>query len=316
MPERKFLASRVSRIWRWLSVSRTMYIVLLALLLPTGASIYFFGYYALSVIAVSVATAVLTEYLAKKLRRRAFVMDGSAVVTGLLLALTLPPTIPLWMVVLGSVFAIAIVKEAFGGLGHNIFNPALGSRAFMQVSFPMEMTTWVSPTGFSFDAVTSASPLSEAFIWEGGKLPLYRELFMGNVSGSLGETSALLILLGGILLIAIRIIDWRIPLAYIGTVGILSLILGQDAIFHLLSGGLMLGAFFMATDYVTSPLTHRGRLIFGFGAGILTITIRLYGGMPEGVCFAILFMNALSPLIDRYIIMRPYGLKRGAKSEG
>jgi len=311
MPERKFLVSRVSRLWRWLTVSRTMYIVLLALLLPTGASIYFFGYYALSVIAVSIATAVLTEYLAKKLRRRAFVMDGSAVVTGLLLALTLPPTVPLWMVALGSVFAIAIVKEAFGGLGHNIFNPALGSRAFMQVSFPIEMTTWVYPTGFTADAVTIASPL----IWRFDKLPFYWKLCIGNTSGSLGETSTLLILLGGILLIAIRVIDWRIPLAYIGTVAILSLSLGQDAVFHLLSGGLMLGAFFMATDYVTSPLTHRGRLIFGFGAGILTITIRLYGGLPEGVCFAIIFMNALVPLIDSYVTVKPYGFKKRGKSE-
>jgi len=139
---------------------------------------------------------------------------------------------------------------------------------------------------------------------------------LGNTSGSLGETSALLILLGGILLIALRIIDWRIPLAYIGTVALLSLSLGQDAIFHILSGGLMLGAFFMATDYVTSPLNNRGRLIFGLGAGILTVTIRLYGGMPEGVCFSILFMNALSPLIDRYVKVRPYGLKKGVKSEG
>ncbi len=316
MPQIESLVSPAPHLWRGFSVSKIMYIVVLALLLPTGASIYFFGYYALTVVAVSIATAVLTEYVSKKLRRRAFVMDGSAVVTGLLLALTLPPTIPLWMVALGSVFAIAIVKEAFGGLGHNIFNPALGSRAFMQVSFPMEMTTWVSPTGFTVDATTSASPLSEAFVWEADKLSLYKELFLGNTSGSLGETSALLILLGGILLIALRIIDWRIPLAYIGTVALLSLSLGQDAIFHILSGGLMLGAFFMATDYVTSPLNNRGRLIFGLGAGILTVTIRLYGGMPEGVCFSILFMNALSPLIDRYVKVRPYGLKKGVKSEG
>lgn len=311
MTERKFLVSRVSRLWRWLSVSRTMYIVLFALLLPTGASVYFFGYYALKVVAVSIATAVLTEYASKKLRRRAFVMDGSAIITGLLLALTLPPTIPLWMVALGSFFAIAIVKEAFGGLGHNIFNPALGGRAFLQLSFPMEMTKWVFPAGFTTDAVTIASPL----IWRFDKLPFYWKLLIGNTSGSLGETSTLLILLGGILLIAIRVIDWRIPLAYIGTVAILSLSLGQDAVFHLLSGGLMLGAFFMATDYVTSPLTHRGRLIFGFGAGILTITIRLYGGLPEGVCFAILFMNALVPLIDSYVTVKPYGFKKRGKSE-
>ena len=311
MPERKFLVSRVSRLWRWLSVYRTMYIVLLILLLPTGASIYFFGYYALKVAAVSIATAVLTEYLAKKLRRRTFVMDGSAIITGLLLALTLPPTIPLWMVALGSFFAIAIVKEAFGGLGHNIFNPALSGRAFLQVSFPMEMTKWVLPTGFTADAITIPSPLAVDF----DKLSIYWKLFIGNTTGSLGETSTLLILLGGILLIAIRVIDWRIPLAYIGTVAILSLSLGQDVISHLLSGGLMLGAFFMATDYVTSPLTHRGRLIFGFGAGIFTITIRLYGGLPEGVCFAILFMNALVPLIDSYVTVKPYGFKKRGKSE-
>lgn len=303
-------------LWRGLSATKIMYIVMLVLLLPTAASIYYFGYNALLVITVSITTAVLTEYVSKKLRRRAFVMDGSAVITGLLLALTLPPTVPLWMVALGSFFAIAIAKEAFGGLGHNIFNPALAGRAFMQVSFPIEMTTWTAPTGFSFDAVTSASPLSGAFVWEADNLLLYKELLLGNISGSIGETMTLLILLGGILLIALRIIDWRTPVAYIGTVALLSFALGQDAISHLLSGGLMLGAFFMATDYVTSPITRRGRLIFGLGAGILTVVIRLYGGMPEGVCFSILIMNALTPLIDRYATVKPYGFKKGIKSEG
>jgi len=316
MPGREFLISPGPHLRRGLSVSKIMYYVVLALLLPTGAAVYFFGYRALLVIAVSVVAAVLTEYGVKKLRKRAFVMDGSAIVTGLLLALILPPTIPLWMAAAGSVFAIAIVKEAFGGLGYNIFNPALGGRAFMTASFSAEMTTWVLPMGFAADAVTSATPLSERFIWEADKLSLYKELFLGNTSGSIGETSALLILIGGLLLIALRIIDWRIPVAYIGTVALLTLILGEDAIFHVLTGGLMLGAFFMATDYVTSPLTHKGRIVFSVGAGILTVVIRLFGGLPEGVAFSILFMNALTPLIDRYIKVRPYGLKKRVRSEG
>ncbi len=314
--DRQFLISPGPHLRGKLSVSRIMYYVVLALLLPSGAAVYYFGYRALLVIAVSVIVAVLTEYGIKRLRKRAFVMDGSAVITGLLLALILPPTIPLWMAAIGSVFAIAIVKEAFGGLGFNIFNPALGGRAFMTASFSAEMTTWALPMGFVADAVTSATPLSERFVWEAGKLSLYKELFLGNTGGSIGETSVLLILIGGLLLVALRIIDWRIPLVYIGTVALLTLILGEDAIFHVLTGGLMLGAFFMATDYVTSPLTHRGRIVFGVGAGILTVVIRLYGGLPEGVAFSILFMNALTPLIDRYIKVRPYGLKKKVRSEG
>ena len=314
--ERQFLISPGPHLRGKLSVWKIMHLVVLALMFPTAAGVYFFGYYALSVIAVSVAAAVLTEYGVKKLRKRAFVMDGSAIVTGLLLALILPPTIPLWMAALGSVFSIAIVKEAFGGLGHNIFNPALGGRAFMTASFSAEMTTWVLPMGFAADAVTTATPLGSSFIWEGDKLSLYKDLFLGNTGGSIGETSALLILIGGLLLIALRIIDWRIPLVYIGTVALFTFVLGQDAIFHILAGGLMLGAFFMATDYVTSPLTHKGRIIFGIGAGILTVVIRRFGGLPEGVCFSILLMNAITPLIDRYVKVRPYGLVKKVRSEG
>jgi Na+-translocating ferredoxin:NAD+ oxidoreductase subunit D len=297
-------------IHRKASVNRTMYLVIIALLFPTGASIYFFGFNAILVILTSVLAAVATEYLVKLIRKKKFIMDGSAVITGILLALTLPPTIPLWMVALGSIFAIAIVKEAFGGLGHNIFNPALAGRAFMQLSFAGEMSVWIAPSGFSPDAVTSASPLSDAFEQIGSNLQLYWDLLIGNVSGSLGETSALFLLIGGIILISMRIIDWRTPLAFIGTTGVLSLLLGQDAIYQILSGGLMIGAFFMATDYVTTPLTRNGRIIFGIGAGILTIMIRFYGGMPEGVCYAILLMNAATPLIDRYTQPRPYGLNK------
>ena len=316
MSEREFLISPGPHLWRGLSVNKIMYTVVLALMFPTAAGVYFFGYHALSVIAMSVAAAVLTEYAVKKLRRRAFVMDGSAIVTGLLLALILPPTIPLWMAAVGSVFSIAIVKEAFGGLGHNIFNPALGGRAFMAACFSVKMTTWVLPMGFGADAVTTATPLSDSFIREGDKLSLYRDLFLGNHGGSIGETSALLILIGGILLLALGIISWRIPVAYIGTVALLTLALGQDAIFHILAGGLMLGAFFMATDYVTSPITARGQIIFGIGAGILTAVIRRFGGLPEGVCYSILFMNAVTPLIDKYVRVRPYGLVKKVKNEG
>jgi len=311
--EKRILISPGPHLWSGLSVSKIMYLVVLALILPSGAGVYFFGYRALLVMVTSVATAVLTEYVSKKLRKRAFVMDWSAVVTGLLLALTLPPTLPLWMVVIGSAFSIGIVKEAFGGLGHNIFNPALGGRAFMAACFPAEMTTWVLPAGFIADAVTCATPLNESFVCPVDKLSLYKALFMGNVGGSIGETSTLLILIGGLLLLVLGIINWRIPLAYIGTVALLTFALGQDAIFHILAGGLMLGAFFMATDYVTSPITNKGRIIFAVGTGLLTVAIRLFGGMPEGVCFSILFMNALTPLIDRYIKVRPYGLKQAGE---
>ncbi len=315
IPERKFLISPGPHLWKGLSVSKIMYLVVLALMFPTGAAVYFFGYRALSVIGVSVATAVVTEYVCKKLRNRAFVMDGSAVVTGILLGLILPPTIPLWMVAVGSIFAIGIVKEAFGGLGHNIFNPALGGRAFMTACFSVEMTTWVLPMGFGADAVTSATPLSGSSVWQAGVPSVYQALFLGNTAGSIGETSALLIIIGGIFLVARGIINWRIPAIYIGMVALMAIALGQDPLFHILAGGLMLGAFFMATDYVTSPLTNKGKIIFSFALGAMTVMIRQFGGMPEGVCYSILFMNALTPAIDRYTKIRPYGLQR-VRSEG
>jgi len=311
---REFLISPSPHLWRGPSVSRIMYLVALALVFPTGAAIYFFGYRVIAVLGVCTGAALLTEYLCKKMRGRAFVMDGSAVVTGLLLALTLPPTVPLWMAAVGAVFAIAVVKEAFGGLGHNIFNPALGARAFMSVSFSLPMTTWVEPTGFDVDVVTSATPLSGASAWQQFDPAAYQAMFLGNISGSLGETSALAILIGGCLLLGLRVVNWRIPATYIGVVAILSLAFGQDPLFHILAGGLMLGAFFMATDYVTSPLTNRGKVIFGVSLGVLTMLIRHFGGMPEGVCYSILFMNAMTPLIDRYARERPYGLVKRAKS--
>jgi electron transport complex protein RnfD len=250
----------------------------------------------------------------KKLRRKRFIMDGSAVITGLLFALVLPPRLPIWMAVVGAAFSIAIAKEAFGGLGYNIFNPALAGRAFLAVCFPKEMTTWVLPTYFNMDAVTGPSPLSESFSYQVDKLEMYKDLLFGNISGSMGETSALLIIVGGIILLAFRIIDWRIPLFYIGTVALGSFLVGQDVAYQLLAGGLMIGAFFMATDYATSPVTGNGRIIFAVGLGILTVLFRNYGPMPEGVAFSILIMNAFTPLIDKYVKPKPFGYQRKKKN--
>jgi Na+-translocating ferredoxin:NAD+ oxidoreductase subunit D len=312
MAEGSLQVSPGPHLWRGLSVSKIMYIVVIALLPPTGAAIYFFGYRALLVIITSIVVCLLTEFLVKKLRGKPFIMDGSALVTGLILALTLPTTISLWMVALGAIFAIAIVKEAFGGLGYNIFNPALAARAFMTASFGLSMTAWTKPAGWAADAIASATPLSKSIPWQGD----YLSLFLGtDRAGSLGETSIIMILIGAAILISLKIIDWRIPAAYVGTVALLSLALGKDTGLYVLGGGLMLGAVYMATDYVTTPITHKGRIIFGVGCGIVTIIIRAIGGLPEGVCYSILLMNAVTPLIDRYVRTRPLGLVKVAKSK-
>jgi len=241
-----------------------------------------------------------------RLMGRKFVMDGSAVITGLLLALCLPPKLPLWMAAIGAAFAIAFAKCAFGGLGYNIFNPALIGRAFLMASWPVAMTTWTKP--LTYDAITTATPLG---LWKMQNIATPSiNLALGNVSGCIGETSAIAILIGGVFLIAKRYIDWRTPLSYIGTVAVLTFVLGQDPLFHILAGGLFLGAFFMATDYVTTPVTRKGRIIFGVGAGVIVVVIRLIGGYPEGVCYSILLMNAFTPLIDRHVRPQVYGVKR------
>jgi len=314
MEKGNILISHAPHIWRGFSTSKIMYIVVAALLFPTAAGIYFFGYYAIYIILASIITAVLTEFVIKKLRKKRFIMDGSAVITGLLFALILPPRLPLWMVVLGAFFSIAVAKEAFGGLGYNIFNPALAGRAFLSVCFPKEMTTWVLPPHFNYDAVTGATPLAENFVPQADKLASYKNLFFGNIGGSLGETSVMLILIGAAVLFAFRIIDWRIPTFYIGTVALGSLLMGKDVLFQVLAGGLMLGAFFMATDYVTSPVTGNGRIIFGVGLGVLTVLIRNFSNMPEGVCFSILIMNAFTPLIDKYVRIKPFGFYKKKKN--
>lgn len=315
MPASEFVVAPGPHIWSGLSTGKVMYTVVGTLLFPIAASVYFFGIRSLFIILTSVIVSLLSEWVSKKLRNKPFVMDGSAVVTGVLLALVLPPGISLWMVALGAIFAIAIVKEAFGGLGQNIFNPALAARAFMTVSFAEPMTTWLIPR--TVDAVTSATPLAEGFVFTSrlaARLALYKDMFIGNRVGSLGETSMVAILVGGLILIALQIIDWRIPVTYLGTVVVLSFALGEDPLFQLMAGGLMLGAFFMATDYVTCPLTYRGRVIFGLGCGLVTMVIRGWGGLPEGVCYSILFMNAVTPLINRWVKTRPLGLRKAVRN--
>jgi electron transport complex protein RnfD len=296
------------------SVSRIMWMVVLSLI-PAGlVGVFIFGASALWVIILGVVSALMTEGILQLLtKRKVIILDGSAFLTGLLLAYNLPPKVPFWLPIVGAFFAIAIGKKVFGGLGQNIFNPALVGRVFLMASWPRYMTAFTQP--LNYDAITSATPL--ALVKEGKLLEniSYLDLFLGRRGGCIGEVCILALLLGAFLLFLRGYISWHIPLTYIFTVGIFTYIFGQkglfsgDGLFHIISGGLILGAFFMATDYVTSPLTRKGQVIFGIGCGLLTAIIRLWGGYPEGVSYAILMMNAATPIIDRYTKTRIYGTK-------
>ncbi len=299
------------------NVPAAMRDVLIALVPALAASLYFFRLPALMVIVSCMASAYISELLCLKFMKKPLPTgEHSALITGILLAFCLPPGLPIWIAALGSAFAIIIAKHLFGGLGQNIFNPALIGRCFLLASFPVAMTSWVTP----LDAITTASPLGIIKEGTGEQLPSLLDLFLGNVSGSIGETSALAILLGGLYLLYRGHIEWRIPLTFIGTVFMITAIFGltkgeglRYPLFHLLSGGLLLGAFFMATDWVTSPVTKAGRIIFGIGCGLLVSLIRLKGGYPEGVAYSILLMNVVTPLIDRYSRSRVFGeVKRHA----
>ena len=238
------------------------------------AATYFFGFKALLLVVFTTVVAVLAEVAFQRIVGKSItIRDGSAAVTGILLALVLPPTLPLWMAGIGAIAAVVLVKGLFGGLGFNIFNPALAARAILLASWPVAMTAWVAP--LALDSVTTASPLFLAKMHQAA--PDYLSLFMGSRAGSLGETSVPAILIGAGILYWKKIIDWPAPKAFIGSVALLTAILGQDPLFHVLSGGLLLGAFFMATDYVTTPVTTKGRFIFGLGCGVMTVLIRLYG---------------------------------------
>ncbi len=303
------------------SVSKNMTGVIIALVPALLTGFYFFGLGALIVTLTAVVSCVLFEYLIQRflLKGETTIMDGSAALTGLLLALNLPSNIPVWMIIAGSLVAIGIAKMTFGGLGNNPFNPALVGRVFMLISFPVEMTSWPRPVPFStayLDAETAATPLA---MMKGhfGELPDTLNLFLGNMGGSMGEVSAIAILIGLAYLLYKKIISWHIPVSILATVFIFTAILNcihpeayASPVAHLFTGGLMLGAVFMATDYVTSPMNTRGMLVYGVGIGIITVLIRVFGAYPEGVSFAILIMNAFTPLINTYIKPKRFGEKR------
>jgi H+/Na+-translocating ferredoxin:NAD+ oxidoreductase subunit D len=297
-------------------VSVIMRDVVIALIPAFAAAIYFFGMNALMLTTVAILSAVGTEALIQKLNKKPItIRDWSAVVTGMLLAFNLPAGAPWWIAVIGSVFAIAIVKMAFGGIGQNFMNPALAARAFLLASWPTKMTAAAYTWPGGVDSVATATPLELLKGAEGvvGQLPSITSLFVGNIAGSIGETSVLALLIGGGYLLYRKVITWRIPFVYIGTVGVLTFVFGGDslftgnAIYHVLAGGLILGAFYMATDYSSSPVTPRGQIIYALGCGVLTSVIRLWGGYPEGVSYSILLMNVAAPLIDKYTRPRVYG---------
>jgi Na+-translocating ferredoxin:NAD+ oxidoreductase subunit D len=310
------------------SVSKIMYGVIFSLIPAMLVSFYFFGLAAILVTLTAVVSCLAFEYVIQKylIKGPVTIGDGSAIITGILLAFNVPSSLPLGMVVIGSAVAIGMAKMTFGGLGKNPFNPALVGRVFLMISFPVEMTSWPKPTSFSTqltDVVTGPTPLD---ILKGGlargetvteimpQIPDYVNLLMGNMGGSIGEISALALIIGGIYMLVRKIITWHIPVAYIGSVIIFSGIFWLvnpayyvDPLFHLITGGLMLGALYMATDMVTSPMSPVGMIIFGVGCGVLTMVIRLFGAYPEGVSFAILIMNAFVPLINRGFKPKRFG---------
>lgn len=310
------------------SVRKIMYRVILALMPAFIWSVFIFGWDAVRVTLIAVLACMATEYLLQRyvLRIAPTVTDGSAALTGLLLAFNVPASLPWWIIVMGSLFAIAIAKTSFGGLGANIFNPALAGRVFLLISFPVQMTTWPAIMGAVPDAVTAATPLS--IVKEGiisgqplsqieGSLPDTAELFLGIVGGSLGEMSALLLLAGGIFLLIRKVITWHIPVAVLATIAIYSGIFWlispekyMDPLFHLMAGGAILGAVYMATDMVTSPMSPKAQLIYGAGIGIITMSIRLFGAYPGGISFSILIMNAFTPLLNTMIKPKRFGEKQ------
>ena len=316
-PGPRFLVSSSPHLHDGRTIESVMRLVIAALLPASLFSLYIFGLDALRVIVVSILSAAAFEAAARRIMRRpGSVRDGSAVLTGLLLALNLPATAPWWLIVVGNFFAIVIAKQLYGGLGYNPFNPALVGRVVLLISFPVHMTArWTTPSRFGLDAVTTATPLTKmkeslALL---GRIDVeftraeILDLLIGNRAGCLGETSVVLLVLGGIFLVAKRVISWHIPVAFIAAVWALTGIFHlvdplryADPSFHVITGGLIIGAIYMATDYVTSPVMRRGMLIFGVGCGVITALIRLFGAYPEGVSFAILLMNAAVPLIDRW----------------
>lgn len=301
------------------TTQRIMLDVIIALIPALLVSIYFFGFRSLLVVVFTAGLCVLFEYISRKLMKRDnTIFDLSAVITGMLLAYNLPPTIPLWICVIGAFIAICVVKQMFGGIGNNFVNPAIAARIVLSVSFPVQMFKWTAMSqDLSFferissslngsDLISSATPLA-LLAKSSPSLPSYLDLLVGNKGGCIGEISALALIIGGIYLLYRKVINIYIPITYIGTTALIVAIAGKDPLYHVLSGGLMIGAIFMATDYVTSPLTNKGKIIFGIGCGLITGIIRLYGGMLEGVSFSILLMNIITPHIDNFSLPIPFG---------
>ena len=322
----KFIISPSPHAYSEESVPRLMYGVIISLLPVLGVSVFYFGIGMIIVTTVSIFSCILFEYLIQKyvMKVKPTHLDGSALLTGLLLAFCLPANIPFWIVMIGALAAVGIGKMTFGGLGNNIFNPALVGRVFLFISFPVAMTAWPEPGQWMqyTDALTGATPLG--LMKEGlatktvseimPDVPILLNLFMGKMVGSAGEVSALALLIGMIYMMYRKIISWHIPLTILGTVFIFTGILWlvnpdrfADPLFHLLTGGLMLGAIYMATDYVTSPMTGKGMVIYGVGIGIVTVLIRIFGAYPEGVQFAILIFNGFTPLINKYVKPKRFG---------
>ena len=320
--EHKLIVSLSPHIHTKESVSDIMLDVIIALIPAACMGVYCYGLRAAAVMLTAIAASILSEYVYERLMKKPITTgDLSATVTGLLLGMNLPASIPLWMVVIGSAFAIIIVKQLYGGLGKNYLNPALAARCFMLVAWAGAMTAFSEPfsAAQTADAVSAATPLAVMKGTTAGTLPTYFKAFMGLIPGSIGETSALMLLAGGIYLLIRRIISWRIPLTYIAAFAVFTFLFGKNTtvlsqggytLMQLLCGGLILGAFFMATDYTTSPITPRGQIIFGIGCGVLTFVIRQFGGYPEGASFSILLMNILTPLIDKYTVPKKFGAKK------
>ena len=300
---RKLISSVSPHVNSPLTTQKIMLDVVIALL-PAGiASVIIFGLRALLVIGVCVAVCVFSEWAFEKLSKKEnTITDFSAVVTGLLLAYNLPVSIPLWQAAFGSIVAIVVVKQLFGGIGQNFANPAITARIIMMTAFSGTMTNWVFP-----DGVSSATPLALMTKGELGSLPTYLQMFLGYRGGCLGETCTLALLLGGIYLLVKRVISWHTPVAFIGTVAIMSLVCGKDVPYQLMAGGLILGAVYMATDYSSTPPTTWGKVVFGVGCGLITVLIRFWGNFPEGVSFSILIMNILTPYITKLTRSKPFG---------
>jgi len=310
--DNKLIVSSSPHMGSTVKTKNIMIDVIIALIPALVASVYYFGARVLLVTCASVATCVISEYICRLVMKRPnTISDCSAIVTGILLACNLPSGIPIWVVIIGGVVAIVVAKQMFGGIGHNFVNPALTARIVLMVSFPTLMTTWPAVLGGT-DAVSAATPLG--ILTEGGisGLPDYMNLFLGNHGGSLGETCALALLIGGIYLVIKKVISPIIPMTYIAVVFVFSSILGQDPVVWILSGGLFLGAIFMATDYTTCPLTNKGKVIYAIGCGLLTTIIRLFGSLPEGVSFSIILMNILVPHIEKLTMPKVFGTREEA----